>query len=141
MNNTEMKTVKSKQGFTLIELIIIMTILGLLFSVAIPRFIDLRRDAEVVVNHGWIGGLRTAIGIQLAGVVLGKTTAPDPRRSLPAWDCTSIESLLQGGSMSRPTSLSMVGTNQWSGYYIETSTTNWTLTYNTSNRTWEIIGP
>lgn len=136
-----MTTVKSKQGFTLIELIIIMTILGLLFSVAIPRFMDLRRDAEVVVNQGWIGGLRTAIGIQLAGVVLGKTTAPDPRRSLPAWDCTSIESLLQGGSQLRPTSLSLEGTNQWSGFYTETSTTNWTLAYNTTNRTWEIIGP
>lgn len=118
-----------------------MVILGLLSTVAIPRFFDLRRDAEVAVNKGWIGGLRTAIGIQLAGVVLGKTTGPDPRASTTAWDRTSVENLLQGGATARPTSLGTAGTNQWTGYYNTTSTTNWTLSYNTTNRTWEIVGP
>jgi len=137
----EMTTKKSKRGFTLIELVIVLMIIGLLSSVAIPRFINLRRDAEVAVNLGWIGGLRTAIGIQLAGVVLGKTTGPDPRETSPVWNRTTIESLLQGGSTSRPTSLSAVGSNRWSGYYTETSSTNWTLTYNMANKTWEILGP
>jgi MSHA pilin protein MshA len=128
-------------GFTLIELVIVLVILGLLSSVAIPRYFDLQRDAEIAVNRSWIGGLRTAIGIQLAGVVLGKTTGPDPRLSTPEWNRTTVEKLMQGGPKARPSSLSAVGTDGWSGYYNATSTTTWSLTYNGSNRTWEITGP
>jgi type II secretory pathway pseudopilin PulG len=136
-----MRARRHSQGFTFLELVVILVILGLLSSVAVPRFFDLQRDAEVAANMGWIGGLRTAIGIQLAGVVLGKTTGPDPRSNSPAWNRTTVEDFLQGGSTARPTSLSAVGTNQWSGYYTVASTTNWTLSYNSTNETWEITGP
>jgi len=141
IDREKMQTRGRSHGFTLLELVIILAILGLLSSVAIPRYFDLQRDAEVAANIGWISGLRTAIGIQLAGVVLGKTTGPDPRSSSPAWNRTSVENFLQGGSTARPTSLSTVGTNQWSGYYTVASSTNWTLSYNSTNQTWEITGP
>lgn len=132
---------RRRRGFTLIELVIVLVILGLLSSVAIPRYFDLQRDAEVAVNRGWMGGLRTAIGIQLAGVVLSKTTGPDPRASTPAWDRTTVEKLMLGGVKARPTSLGASGTDAWSGYYNATSATTWSLTYNTTNQTWEILGP
>jgi MSHA pilin protein MshA len=136
-----MNSLRLRQGFTLIELVIVLVILGLLTSVAIPRYFDLQRDAEVAANRGWIGGLRSAIGIQMAGVALGKTTSPDPMSSLPAWNQTSAENLVQGGATARPTSLSLVGVTGWSGYYNATSTTNWTLTWNATNNVWEIQGP
>lgn len=106
-----------KKGFTLIELVIVLTIIGLLSSVAIPRYLDLKRDVEVAANRGWIGGVRSSVCIQLAGVELGKTTTPDPRSSTPAWNRISAESLIIGGTTARPTSLNAVGTNKWSGYY------------------------
>jgi len=141
VTNVPARPFRGAGGFTLIELVIVLVILGLLSSVAIPRYFDLQRDAEVAVNRGWIGGLRTAIGIELAGVVLGKTTAPDPRAATPAWNRTTVEKLMQGGPKARPASLDSVGTAGWTGYYNATSATTWSLTYNTTQQTWEILGP
>ncbi len=137
----KMISMKSHRGFTLIELVIVLVILGLLASVAIPRYFDLQRDAEVAANLGWIGGLRSAIGIQLAGVALSKTTTPNPMTSTPTWNQTTVEGLVSGGATARPTSLSLAGTTQWTGYYNTASTTSWTLAWNTTNEVWEIQGP
>ena len=55
---------KNKRGFTLIELIMIIVILGILAAIAIPRYVDIRRDAQRAVIQGAYGavsgGLQTA---------------------------------------------------------------------------------
>jgi prepilin-type N-terminal cleavage/methylation domain-containing protein len=45
-----MRARRHSQGFTFLELVVILVILGLLSSVAVPRFFDLQRDAEVAAN-------------------------------------------------------------------------------------------
>ena len=50
----------SEQGFTLIELIVVIVILGILAAFAIPRFVDLQNDARRSVLQGVSGSLQAA---------------------------------------------------------------------------------
>lgn len=47
-------------GFTLIELVIVIVILGILAAAALPRFSDLSTDARVAALNGLMGSIRSA---------------------------------------------------------------------------------
>ncbi len=51
------RSLKNKQGFTLIELIIVIVILGILSAVAIPKFANLQSDAKIAAVKGIAGAL------------------------------------------------------------------------------------
>ena len=54
-----MESSKDKNGFTLIELIFIIVIVGILAAVAISRYVDMRRKATDGVARGVLGALRS----------------------------------------------------------------------------------
>ena len=54
---------KNQQGFTLIELVIVIVILGLLAATALPRFSNLTGEARTAALAGVTGGFRSAIAI------------------------------------------------------------------------------
>ena len=50
-------------GFTLIELVIVIVILGILAAAALPRFSDLSQDARLAAVNGLAGSIRSAASI------------------------------------------------------------------------------
>jgi MSHA pilin protein MshA len=60
-----MKSYKSR-GFTLIELVVVITILGILAAFAIPRFVALDSQARIATVNGLAGSVKSAASLARA---------------------------------------------------------------------------
>ena len=67
---------QTQKGFTLVELVVVIVILGVLAAVALPRFVGLQGDARFAKGQAVLGTVKSASALaRAAALVKGQTGA------------------------------------------------------------------
>lgn len=114
MKKVQFKSRAQQAGFTLIELIVVIVILGIMAATALPKFADMSTEARVAKMQAAAGSLRTAAATSHAlWLAKGKTTPID-------MDGTSV--VIENGYPSAGSIAAAAGLDA-SDYEIDTTTT------------------
>jgi MSHA pilin protein MshA len=108
--------IKNNKGFTLIELVMVIVILGILAAVAIPRFIDLQGSARKSVAHGITGALAGQVTMLHARYLITTASTYNATTVVGSIDTSGIDAILGAANIITAT--------------IDGNTFTWTYTLN-----------
>ncbi|MBU0622824.1 MAG: type II secretion system GspH family protein [Gammaproteobacteria bacterium] len=102
---------KKQQGFTLIELIVVIVILGILAATALPRFANLQGDARLASVQGAAGALRSAAAIAHSTFIVRNTTLTTGTETIEGVTATNINGYPADSEMAALAGLGATGVN------------------------------
>jgi len=82
-------TVRDQRGFTLIEIIMVIVLLGIIAAIAIPKYIDLRTEAADATAAGIVGAIVSSASIGYADLVTRNAGTTFP--TITALDTTYLK--------------------------------------------------
>ena len=91
LNKRKYKLENSQKGFTLIELIIVIIVIGILAAIAIPQFANMTKKAHIATVQGTLGAFHT--GLELVATEKALETG---NYTFPARAALSLAGVLKG---------------------------------------------
>jgi MSHA pilin protein MshA len=70
--------IRDQRGFTLIEIIMVIVLLGIIAAIAIPKYIDLRTEAADATASGIVGAIVSSASIGYADLVTHNSASTFP---------------------------------------------------------------
>lgn len=82
---------RTQAGFTMIELIVVIVILGVLAAVAMPKFVDVSTEAKSAALKGVSGAATSAMNVNYGARKVA------PTKGVAVANCSDLTNVLQGG--------------------------------------------